>query len=191
METLVREAFWDRTQPGCVEHYLLHRFREDRDFVPELDLVLERDGEIVGQVMAAWSTVWTETDYLEPVLTLGPLCIAPAWQGRGLGTLLLSGALARAKELDAAGVFVQGEPGFFGRLGFRPAKAWQLTYCRDVPPDHLLVKELRQDWLEDVQGSYQEPAGYFVAASEVAAFDASFPYKEKRWTPREKDGPNV
>ena len=51
VEDLVREAFWNVYRPGCLEHYVLHRFREDPAFVPELDLVMERDGELIGQNM--------------------------------------------------------------------------------------------------------------------------------------------
>ena len=29
VETLVREAFWNVYRPGCTEHYLLHKLRND------------------------------------------------------------------------------------------------------------------------------------------------------------------
>ena len=51
VEELVRESFWNVYHPGCTEHYVLHRYRNEPDFVPELDLVLEKDGEIIGQVI--------------------------------------------------------------------------------------------------------------------------------------------
>ena len=46
VENLVREAFWNVYRPGCLEHYVLHRLRDDPAFVPELDLVMELDGEL-------------------------------------------------------------------------------------------------------------------------------------------------
>ena len=39
-ENLVREAFWNVYRPGCMEHYVLHCYRNDSAFVPELDLVI-------------------------------------------------------------------------------------------------------------------------------------------------------
>ena len=33
VEELTREAFWNVYRPGCLEHYLLHCFRDDPDFV--------------------------------------------------------------------------------------------------------------------------------------------------------------
>ena len=46
VENLVREAFWNVYRPGCLEHYVLHKLRKDAAFVPELDLVMELDGEL-------------------------------------------------------------------------------------------------------------------------------------------------
>ncbi|MBQ7625008.1 MAG: N-acetyltransferase, partial [Clostridia bacterium] len=45
VENLVREAFWNVYRPGCLEHFVLHKLRDDKAFVKELDLVMEKDGE--------------------------------------------------------------------------------------------------------------------------------------------------
>ena len=49
--------FAKKDRPGCTEHYVLHCYRSEPDFVPELSLVLEVDGEIIGHVMYAWSHI--------------------------------------------------------------------------------------------------------------------------------------
>lgn len=36
---------------GCDEHYLAHVLRSHEDFVPELNLVVELDGRVIGSVM--------------------------------------------------------------------------------------------------------------------------------------------
>ena len=41
VENLIREAFWNVYKPGCDEHYVMHKLREDHCFVPELDYVIE------------------------------------------------------------------------------------------------------------------------------------------------------
>lgn len=38
VENLTREAFWNVYWPGCMEHYVLHCYRDDPAFVPELVL---------------------------------------------------------------------------------------------------------------------------------------------------------
>ena len=45
VEELTREAFWNVYKPGADEHYYVHRMQSHPDFIPELDFVLEQDGE--------------------------------------------------------------------------------------------------------------------------------------------------
>ena len=52
VEELTRRAFYNLYLPGCVEHYLVHTMREHPDFIPELDLVAEEDGQILGSIMS-------------------------------------------------------------------------------------------------------------------------------------------
>ncbi len=51
VENLTREAFWNVYRPGCLEHYVLNQYRNNPDFIPELDYVMELDGHIMGHVM--------------------------------------------------------------------------------------------------------------------------------------------
>ena len=51
VENLVRESFWNVYRPGCTEHYVLHCYRDNPDFIPELDFVMEEAGRLVGHVM--------------------------------------------------------------------------------------------------------------------------------------------
>lgn len=61
VENLTREAFWNVYRPGCSEHYILHCFRERDEFIPELDLVMEQDGKIIGHIMYVRAKIQTET----------------------------------------------------------------------------------------------------------------------------------
>ena len=50
VEDITRKAFLSMyTFPGCMEHYLVHIMRGHEDFIPELDFVIEVDGQIVGE----------------------------------------------------------------------------------------------------------------------------------------------
>ena len=51
VENLVRESFWNVYRPGCLEHYVLHCLRDDKDFIPQLNFVMEMDGKLIGQNM--------------------------------------------------------------------------------------------------------------------------------------------
>ena len=43
VENLTREAFWNIYRPGCFEHLVIHKLRNDESFVKELDYVIEKD----------------------------------------------------------------------------------------------------------------------------------------------------
>ena len=73
VENLTREAFWNVYRPGCTEHYVLHCYRSEPDFVPELSLVLEVDGEIIGHVMYAWSYIDADDGRKIRMMTFGPI----------------------------------------------------------------------------------------------------------------------
>ena len=49
VEEMIKKAFWNLYVPGCTEHYFVHQVRKSRDYIPELDFVLEEDGKIIGQ----------------------------------------------------------------------------------------------------------------------------------------------
>ena len=80
---------------GCTEHYLAHAIRPHPDFLPELDLVLELDGRVVGNIMYTKSTLVDEAGKEKGILTFGPVCIRPGLQRRGYGRLLMEESFRR------------------------------------------------------------------------------------------------
>ena len=51
VETLTRRAFYNMYIPGCSEHYLVRTMRSHEDFIPQLALIAELDGQIIGNIM--------------------------------------------------------------------------------------------------------------------------------------------
>lgn len=64
VERLTRDSFWNVYRPGCTEHYVLHHYRSNPDFIPELDFVMEQDGMIIGHVTAPPSAFLTPRNLL-------------------------------------------------------------------------------------------------------------------------------
>lgn len=185
-EELVREAFWNVYRPGCLEHYVLHTFRNSPDFVPELDLVLEKDGRLIGQVMYVRTVLRTDDGRELPIMTAGPLGILPEYQRQGWGTLLLRHSMEKAAELGAGAMCFEGDIGFYGRSGFAVASTMGIHYYaepREAEVPYFLCKELTPGYLSGVTGVYRTPAGYFVDEGEAETFDRTFPPKEKKKLP--------
>lgn len=53
VENVARKAFYNVYRPGCVEHYVLNQYRDRADFISDLDLLCELDGNIIGHIMFA------------------------------------------------------------------------------------------------------------------------------------------
>ncbi len=181
-ENLTREAFWNVYCPGCREHYVLHCYRNDPAFVPELDLVMEKDGEMIGQVIYVRSEILCADGRKLPILTFGPISIAPAYKRKGYGKYLLDTSMQKAKDWGAGALAITGNIDFYGKSGFVPAKTKGIRYADDPDADYFLIKELQAGFLDGISGTYHDPAGYFVCEKDpegFQAFEATFPKKEK------------
>lgn len=181
-ENLTREAFWNVYRPGCMEHYVLHCYRSDPAFVPQLDFVMEREGELIGQVIYVRSEILCDDGTRLPILTFGPIGIAPAFKRQGYGKILLDYSMEKAKELGAGALAITGNILFYGKSGFVPAKTKGVRYADDPEASYFLIKELIPGFLDGVSGSYKDPEGYFVCEKDpqgFEAFEATFPEKEK------------
>lgn len=181
-ENLVREAFWNVYRPGCSEHYVIHVLRDDPAFVKELDLVMEQDGRLIGQNMFMKTVIEADDGRTVPVLTMGPIGIAPELKRRGYGKRLLDESLERATAMGFGAVLFEGNIGFYGKCGFDYARKFGIRY-HDLPEgaddSFFLCRELVPGYLDGVTGVYQTPGGYYVDDGDVAAFDAAFPPKVK------------
>ena len=182
VENLVREAFWNVYRPGCSEHFVIHVLRDDPAFVKELDFVMEKDGELIGQNMFMRTVIEADDGRVIPVLTMGPIGITPERKRQGYGKRLLDCSLEKAAALGFGAVLFEGNIGFYGKSGFNYARNFGIRY-HDLPEgaddSFFLCRELIPGYLDDVTGVYQTPQGYYVDDADVEAFDKAFPPKEK------------
>ena len=182
VENLIRESFWNVYRPGCSEHYVIHVLRNDPAFVKDLDFVMEKDGELIGQNMFMRTVIEADDGREIPVLTMGPICITPRLKRKGYGKKLLDYSLEKAAEAGFGAVLFEGSIDFYGKSGFDYASKFKIRY-HDLPEDadssFFLCRELIPGYLHDVTGVYQTPPGYYVKDEEVGEFDREFPKKEK------------
>ena len=182
VENLVREAFWNVYRPGCSEHFVIHVLRDDPAFVRELDFVMEKDGELIGQNMFMRTVINADDGRVIPVLTMGPIGITPELERRGYGKKLLDFSLEKAAAMGFGSVLFEGNIGFYGKSGFDYARNFGIRY-HDLPEgaddSFFLCRELIPGYLNGITGVYQTPQGYYVDDADVEEFDKDFPTKEK------------
>ncbi|MCR5008053.1 MAG: N-acetyltransferase [Oribacterium sp.] len=134
VENLIRDAFWNVYRPGCMEHYVMHCFREDPAFIKQL----------------------------------------------------LDATLEKAKEAGYGAVIMEGNIDFYGKSGFVSSKSKGIRYADDPEADYLLCLELKQGYLDGIDGTWSDPSGYYVCQNDPEGFEkfeADFPYKEKKKLP--------
>ena len=182
VEKLVRDSFWNVYRPGCLEHYVLHCLRDDPDFVPELDFVMEKDGEIIGQNIFVKAVRNADDGREIPIMTMGPICVRNDLKRQGYGKALLDFSLEKAAEYGAGALCFEGNIDFYGKSGFDFASAFGIRY-HGLPEGEdasfFLCRELIPGYLDGVTGEYSTPQGYFVDEAEAENFDKVFPAKEK------------
>ena len=189
VENLVRESFWNIYRPGCTEHYVLHCMRGSPDFVNELDFIMEKDGELIGQNVFVHAHIKSDDGRNIPIMAMGPICVAPKYQRKGYGKILLDYSLEKAKEAGCGALCFEGNVDFYGKSGFTFASNFGIRY-HNLPEgadsSFFLCKELIPGYLDGVKGEYSPPECYLVADKNpqaLAEFDSLFPPKEKKILP--------
>ena len=189
VENLVRESFWNVYRPGCLEHFVLKKLRDDPAFVKELDFVMEKDGVLIGQNMFMRAVIKSDDGRDIPIMTMGPICIAPEYKRQGYGKILLDYTLEKAAQFGCPALCFEGNIDFYGKCGFTYASRYGIRY-HDLPEgadaSFFLCRELIPGYLDGITGEYAPPDGYFVCEKypdEFEAYEATFPPKEKKVLP--------
>ena len=115
------------------------------------------DGHLVGYGLMTAATI-TPDAHMNGV-ALWPLAVAPAYQGSGLGTAIVSELDMRATDLRRDFVSAISDRQFFGRFGFRKAAAYKLEPPFSIVAEDHLIKELVPGVLASVHGkvNYARP----------------------------------
>ena len=123
---VVAAAFGSRAEADLVE-----AIRSSPEYIAELSLVAEGDGGIVGHVMVSHAELH-RGDVRHLIFSLAPLAVTPSRQGQGIGSALVKAVTDAARKMGAAFVVLQGDPRFYGRLGFEPCAP--LGIAIELPP---------------------------------------------------------
>jgi putative acetyltransferase len=125
--------------PTEVEANLLDELREDEGWLPDLSLVAEVDGEVVGHVVCTRGAIGADR---RPALGLGPIGVRPDQQGNGVGSALVHAVLAVAEARGETLVALLGSTEWYPRLGFEPATEHGVTAPDPSWGDHFQVRVL-------------------------------------------------
>ncbi|PFE04949.1 N-acetyltransferase [Bacillus cereus] len=152
-EEVVKQAFSHETFSDQKEHELVNRIRKSDAFIPELSLVAV-DKEIIGHVLLSKIKI-VNGDKSVDSLALAPVSVAPDYQKKGIGSLLISNVLREAKELGYHSIIVLGHKEYYPKFGFKSASLWNIRAPFEVPDEVFMAMELTENALQNVQGVVQ------------------------------------
>ena len=153
---LIKSAFSSLEISSHNEQDLVDRLRLLGCFIPELSLVAEEQGQILGYIL------FTELKAGDAILLdLAPVAVDPDHQNRGIGSALILEGHRIGTELGYRGSVVVGHAAYYPKFGYQPASKWHLSAPFDVPDENLMAVELIPDGLKDVSGLLEYPEVFF------------------------------
>ncbi len=187
VELMTQRAFWNNHRPGCDEHYLVHKLRLCEDYIPELSRIAVKDGKIFGCIMYSKSKV-VDGENTHDVLTFGPLCVEPEWQGCNVGGMLLKETMEKAAEQGYKGIVIFGEPGYYPKFGFKTCDNFNITTSEGKNFDAFMAVELRDSGMENITGRFHASKVFEnLPKEEVEEYNKIFPKLRKLQFPDQWD----
>ena len=187
MEELIRKAFYNLYVPGCTEHYLARVMRGHEDFIPELDLVLELDGRVIGSILYTKAKLSDAAGKEKEILTFGPVCIAPEYQRMGYGRRLMETSFEKAAALGYDVIVIFGSPANYVARGFKSCKKFNVCADNGRYPAAMLVKELVHGALDGRKWVYRDSPVMAFSEEEAQRYDDTLEKLEKKWQPSQEE----
>jgi putative acetyltransferase len=112
----------------------------------------EPDGRVVGHILFSPVQIDGCGSDLPLMVGLAPVGVLPEYQGRGIGSRLISRGLEACSEAGYGAAVALGEPGYYSRFGFKQASRKGLGNEYGVD-EHFMVAELSNGALDGVGGT--------------------------------------
>lgn len=144
--SVVRDAFESAEHADGNEQDLVDALRMGEAFIPDLSLVAEIDGKIVGHIMFTRAAVGGD-----PVLALAPLSVVPEYQRKGIGISLIKEGHKIASELGYGYSVVLGSQRYYSKAGYLTADKFGIKPSFDVPNENFMACKINEN-APDIHG---------------------------------------
>jgi len=150
---LVTAAFDGANEAGLVD-----LVRRSDDFDPNLSLIAEENGLVIGHVL--FSKVSIEGAGTFEVYCLAPLAVHPDHQNRGVGSALTEEGLRRLDRMGEPMVILEGIPSYYPRFGFERASQHGLEPPDPLVPDEAFMIRRLTSYDARIRGRVVYPAAF-------------------------------
>ena len=152
---LVEQVFTNHSdaEEGALVRRLVEEIRSKKYYLPELELIMVEDGQVIGYVM--FSRFHLEGKYEEELLILTPAAVKTELQRQHISKELIEYGFEKAAQLGYKAVIVEGNPMNYRNRGFVTSADFGITAHESVglpAPECLMVKELVPGGLAGISG---------------------------------------
>jgi len=153
---LVEQVFteYDSPEEGRTVRALVEEIRSKEYYLPELELLMLEDGEVVGYVM--FSRFHIEGKYDDRLVLLSPAAVKTSCQRQGISRALIEHGLRKAAEMGFTAAMVEGNPANYRARGFVTSKTRGIVAGPNIHLPHedcLMVAELVPGGLDGISGT--------------------------------------
>lgn len=148
---LIKTAFESAEHRDGEEQDFAARLRERSSYLPELELVAEYEGQLVGHIMFTETYVKMADGGCYRTLMVAPLSVLLEMRNSGVGSALMKEGLKRASQIGYQTAFLCGDPAYYQRLGYRHAYLHSITH-KSIPEQYVMVYEMKPGSLSGITG---------------------------------------
>ncbi len=153
---VITEAFSHAEHSDGNEQELVTLLRDTPSFIPELSLVAEENGKIVGHILFTKITIGETIG-----LALAPLSVLPSYQRRGIGLALICEGHRIARQLGYHYSIVLGSPAYYSRAGYLPASLYGIKAPFEVQDEYYMAFKL-QDHAPQIKGMVKYDSAFGI-----------------------------
>lgn len=157
---IIETAFKTMIYSSHTEQFIVEKLRQSDAFIPELSLVAELDGRLVGHIILSKIQIKNNATSF-PSLALGPVSVLPDFQRQGFGAKLIKAAHAIARKLGHTSVILVGHADYYPRFGYRKTSEFGIQLPFESPEENCMALELVENGLKNVNGMVFYPRAFF------------------------------
>lgn len=147
--------------PGPEEAGIVDAIRAEAPAGWQSLVAVDADARIVGHVLLSPCPVEDAAGTeVGRVLALGPIAVLPEVQRRGVGSMLVAAAVSLAVARGVPAVVLLGQPEYYPRFGFEPARDAGLDAPAAAWPDEAWLARILPAWTPALTGTVRYPPAF-------------------------------
>lgn len=149
---LVKTAFETAEVSNGDEQNFVNKLRASDNYIPELALVAEENGKLIGHIMLTKTYIENNDNKLE-TLYLAPVSVLLEHRKQGIGANLIKNSFKLATDMGYKSVVLVGNPNYYSRFGFKKSTDFGIKNVNDIPDEYVMACELTQGGLSEIKGT--------------------------------------